>query len=78
MASGGTVTLVGEHGPEFVNLVRGDQVTNAVATRSRLGGRGIGGSTYVHYSGPVYVQPSSGNLQDELYNSAVQRERRRG
>lgn len=43
-AQGGT-TLVGENGPELVNLPRGSQVTQAYRTRSELAGEGAGGVT---------------------------------
>ncbi|WP_298585124.1 phage tail tape measure protein [uncultured Kocuria sp.] len=43
--SPGGRTLVGEHGPEIVNLPRGSQVTQAYRTRSELAGEGAGGVT---------------------------------
>lgn len=73
-AGGGTMTLVGEAGPELVNLSRGDQVTNAAATRSRLGAR-RDSVVYQHF-GNVNVVPDTGDMRAALTRSALLRESR--
>lgn len=50
-ANGGTHAIVGEVGPEMVWLPNGAQVTNAAATKSRMGKGNQGGNTY--YTGIV-------------------------
>lgn len=52
--SGGSLAMVGEDGPEIVHLPAGAQVTNAVATRSRLRSvQRTAGDVVI--TGPVYV-----------------------
>ncbi|MEI4745872.1 phage tail tape measure protein [Rhodococcus erythropolis] len=47
-------TLVGEHGPEMVNLPQGSQVTQAYRTRSMMQeGGGDGGGITINITGPV-------------------------
>jgi TP901 family phage tail tape measure protein len=48
----GGATVVGEHGPEIVNMPRGAQVTQAYRSRNELG-QGSGGGVTVHITGPV-------------------------
>lgn len=53
-------TLVGEHGPERVNMPRGAQVTQAYRTRSELSGDGgSGGGINVYITGPVSLADRS-------------------
>lgn len=53
-------TLVGEHGPELVDLPRGSQVTQAYRTRSEM--MSGGDNVTIHISGDIYNQtPEAAN-----------------
>lgn len=49
----GGLTLVGERGPELVNLPRGSQVTQAWKTREMSSESGGGGGVTINFNGPV-------------------------
>ena len=72
-AIGGTHALVGEVGPELVWLPNGSQVTNAVATRSRLDSESKGRDRWagVNFFGPVTLAPSSTDVEAAIRQEAM-------
>lgn len=66
----GGVTLVGEEGPELVNLPRGAQVKTASQTAGMLGG---GGGITVNINGPVFGDPKA--FSREIHRMLIERKR---
>lgn len=84
---GGGLAMVGENGPELVNLPRGSDVVSAGKTASMVGtGRpvgGIGGGggnvtniVHVHVAGGIYGQGGEAALTDHIHEGLLRKQAR--
>ena len=71
MSAPGGLSLVGERGPELVNLPRGAQVWGALDSRSMLADQPSGGDTYI--SALYITAPNNATLTDLLRQAQAAR-----
>jgi hypothetical protein len=81
-AAGGTslggMTIVGEEGPELVNMPKGANVLTAQETRAALGGGGGGGMTAVFNFSGTFIGTTQAQIEQWIVDSLARYSRRNG
>jgi hypothetical protein len=72
------MTIVGEEGPELVNMPKGANVLTAQETRAALGGGGGGGMTAVFNFSGTFIGTTQAQIEQWIVDSLARYSRRNG